>query len=198
MRFRYLLSLLILVITVGVGHALAKDLAKPTTLITTSAAETPFDVVMQVLTHKRCVNCHPAGDRPRQGEDSHYHNFGVERGPDNHGVAALQCSSCHQPENNDYAGTPGAPHWALAPKSMGWEGLSRTDIARSILDKDTNGGRSLEAIVSHLTEDALVLWAWDPGVDHEGKPREQPPVNKTDFIAAVKAWAAAGAPIPAE
>jgi len=57
------------------------------------ASEEAFDKMMQVLTHKRCVNCHPNGDRPHQGEDSHVHNFGVMRGDKNHGVAALQCES---------------------------------------------------------------------------------------------------------
>lgn len=157
-----------------------------------------FDKMMSVLTHKRCVNCHPSGDRPRQGEDSHIHNFGVERGPDNHGVAALRCASCHQAENNNFAGVPGAPEWSLAPLSMAWEGLSRVEIAQSMLNPKNNGGRTLEETVHHLTEHELVLWAWDPGVDAEGIPREKPPVSKEDYIEAVKAWAAAGAPIPAE
>lgn len=155
-----------------------------------------FDKMMAVLTHKRCVNCHPSGDRPRQGEDSHLHHFGVQRGTNNHGVAALTCASCHQQENNNLSGVPGAPEWSLAPKKMAWEGLSRVDIAQSMLNPLNNGGRSLEETVHHLTEHQLVLWAWNPGLDAEGKPREKPPVPKEEYIKAVKAWAAAGAPIP--
>lgn len=198
MRFRYLLSLLLLITCLGVGFTLTDDLAPPQAPPNTVLEETPFDVMMQVLTHKRCVNCHPAGDRPRQGEDSHYHNFGVVRGADNHGPPGLKCSTCHQAENNDFSGVPGAPEWSLAPLEMQWEGLSRTEIARSILNPTINGGRSLEETVHHLTEHELVLWAWEPGVDNEGNPRETPPISKDDYIAAVKAWAAAGAPIPAE
>ena len=41
-----------------------------------------FDQMMSVISHKRCVNCHPSGDQPHQGEDSHPHRFGVERGED--------------------------------------------------------------------------------------------------------------------
>lgn len=164
----------------------------------TSELDTPFDQMMAVLTHKRCVNCHPSGDRPRQGEDSHYHNFGVQRGADNHGLAALRCNSCHQEENNPLSGVPGAPEWSLAPISMYWEGLSRVEIAESMLDPERNGGRSLEEIVHHLTEHELVLWAWEPGIDANGTPREPPPVPVDEYIAAVKAWAEAGAPIPAE
>jgi len=121
-------------------------------------SEEAFDKMMQVLTHKRCVNCHPSGDRPRQGEDSHYHNFGVMRGDKNHGAAALQCESCHAQENNDFSGVPGAPEWSLAPIEMAWEGLSRVEIAKSMLNPENNGGRDLEHIVEHLTEHALVLW----------------------------------------
>ncbi len=156
----------------------------------------PFDVMMSVITHKRCMNCHPSGDRPRQGEDSHLHNFNVQRGPDNHGLKGLQCETCHQKENNPYSGVPGAPHWGLAPASMAWEGLSKTEIATSILNEENNGGRSLDEIVKHMTEDALVLWVFEPGVDNEGNAREAPPVSKAEFIAAVKTWAEAGAVVP--
>ncbi|MFT7120468.1 MAG: hypothetical protein ACJAZ9_000641 [Neolewinella sp.] len=160
--------------------------------------EDPFTIMMKVLTHKRCVNCHPSGNQPRQGEDSHYHNFGVVRGPESHGLEGLKCSTCHQSENNDYSGVPGAPEWHLAPVEMQWEGLNRVEIARSMMDPVINGGRSLEETVTHLTQHELVLWAWEPGVDNEGTPREKPPVPLDEYIAAVKAWAASGAIIPAE
>ena len=157
---------------------------------------TPFDKMMMVLTHKRCINCHPSDDYPRQGEDSHVHNFGVQRGEDNHGLAALRCESCHQHENNNFSGVPGAPEWSLAPESMAWQGLSRVEIAQSMLDPEKNGGRTLEETVHHLTEHELVLWAWEPGIDASGNPREKPPVAKEEYIEAVKAWAEAGAVIP--
>ena len=171
-----------------------------TTITKTSnnAEETPFDIMMNVLTHKRCVNCHPSDNRPRQGEDMHVHNFNVQRGADNHGVAAVKCETCHQQENNNFSGVPGAPEWALAPLRMRWLGLSRTEIAKSMLNKENNGGRSLEETVKHLTEHKLVWWAWEPGVDSEGIPREKPPVPVDEYITAVKAWAAAGAIIPEE
>ena len=79
---------------------------------------------------------------------------------------------------------------------MKWEGLSRVEIAKSILDPERNGGRTLDETVHHLTEHPLVLWAWNPGVDANGEPREKPPVPKEEYIEAVKAWAEAGAPIP--
>jgi len=193
--------LVILGIVIGMGypekpHTASRSLVDTEFPIEELSAEEAFDMMMKVLTHKRCVNCHPSGDQPRQGEDSHLHNFGVQRGPDNHGVAALQCQSCHQAENNDLSGVPGAPEWSLAPRKMAWEGLSRVEIAKSMLNPANNGGRSLEETVHHLTEHELVLWAWEPGIDASGTPREKPPVAKEEYIKAVKIWAEAGAPIP--
>lgn len=162
------------------------------------AAESAFTTMMQVIAHKRCVNCHPAGDRPHQGEDSHIHNFNVQRGEDGHGMEAVQCATCHQTDNNLNSGVPGAPHWHLAPRSMGWEGMSPIEIAQAMTDPQRNGGRSIEEIEKHLTEDPLVLWVFEPGVNNEGIPREKPPLTKDEYIAAVKAWVAEGAPIPSE
>ena len=79
---------------------------------------------------------------------------------------------------------------------MAWEGLNRYEIARSILDPAKNGGRNPAEIEQHLTTDPLVLWVFEPGVDHEGKAREKPPISREDYLAAVKAWFAAGTPIP--
>ena len=199
-HFYYLATLLFL-ISMASGFAYSESsetegLPQASNDESQSATTEAFDKMMAVLTHKRCVNCHPSGDRPRQGEDSHYHNFGVQRGEDNHGLPALQCATCHQQENNDFSGVPGAPEWSLAPLRMQWEGLSRVEIARSILDPARNGGRSLAETVKHLTEHELVLWAWEPGVDANGTPREKPPVPKEEYIQAVKEWAAAGAQIP--
>lgn len=191
-----LFACLLTIVTVFIANTNAMEADNTIAEATFEAEDDPFTTMMQVLTHKRCVNCHPAGDRPHQGEDSHVHNFDVQRGPDNHGMVALRCESCHQEENNDYSGVPGAPEWSLAPLSMAWEGLSRVEIARSMLDQEKNGGRDLEAIVHHLTEHPLVLWAWEPGIDAEGEPREPPPVLKEEYIQAVKEWAEAGAVIP--
>ena len=152
--------------------------------------------MMRVLTHKRCVNCHPSDGIPRQGEDSHPHYFGISRGAKNFGFDATKCNTCHQAENNDYSGVPGAPEWSLAPDSMRWQGLSRVEIAKSILDPKRNGGRNQDQVMHHLTEHALVLWAWSPGVNADGKPREKPPVEKDEYIRAVRSWFKNGTPIP--
>ena len=157
-----------------------------------------FTKIMSVLTHERCMNCHPNDNIPKQGDDGHPHYFGMMRGKDDHGFEATKCSTCHQAENNKYSGVPGAPHWRLAPASMGWQGLTHKEIAQSLIDKSKNGNRSHEDLVRHLTEDKLVLWAWEPGVDAEGNTRKVPPVSKEEFGTAVKQWFEDGAIIPEE
>ena len=157
-----------------------------------------FEKMMQVITHQRCVNCHPSDGVPKQGEDAHPHYFGIARGSNGRGFEVTKCNTCHQSENNDFSGVPGAPDWALAPESMRWQGLSRTKIAESMLDPKRNGNRNHEQVMHHLTEHALVLWAWEPGIDADGKLRETPPVPKDEFIKAVKQWFQDGAKIPAE
>lgn len=193
---------------IGIASSLTVLLAAPFLIspsqeqsTTTAAKGTPatdFDKMMSVLTHQRCMNCHPSDGIPKQGEDSHPHYFGLTRGKDNLGFEATKCGTCHQKENNSFSGVPGAPEWSLAPESMRWEGLSRVEIARAMLDPKRNGGRDHDKVMHHLTEHALVLWAWSPGVDADGKPREAPPVGKKEYIAAVKRWFAEGAPIPAK
>lgn len=152
-----------------------------------------FETVMTVLTHPRCINCHPTGDRPRQRDDQIIHLFNVTRGEENHGGPVQTCETCHHEENNSYSHVPGAPHWGLAPKTMGWYGLSHAEIAQRLLDPEMNGGRSHEDLLHHMSEDPLVLWAWDPGGD-----RTPPPVPHNEFIQALETWLDAGAPIPAE
>jgi len=72
----------------------------------------------KVIQHPRCVNCHPAGDRPLQTDAGRPHEPMVVRGPDGHGAPALECSSCHHDSNFDPARVPGHPKWHLAPLSM--------------------------------------------------------------------------------
>jgi hypothetical protein len=85
-------------------------------------SEIAFNTMMDVLTHQRCMNCHPSDNVPKQGEDSHPHRFGITRV---NSMNATNCNTCHQASNNDYSGVPGASEWSLAPQKMYWEGLNR-------------------------------------------------------------------------
>ena len=159
-------------------------------------SEEAFHKMMDVITHQRCMNCHPTDNIPKQGDDRHPHYFGIARGYDDMGFEATNCNTCHQSENNTYSGVPGAPHWSLAPASMGWQGLSSIEIAERLLDRGMNGNRSHKELIEHMTEDELVLWAWNPGVDANGIQRELPPVSKEEFKKAVEDWFNNGAVIP--
>src|SRR5438270_10906956 len=46
-----------------------------------------FTELSKVLTSPRCLNCHPAGDRPRQGDAARLHQPPVYRGKDGFGTA---------------------------------------------------------------------------------------------------------------
>ncbi len=157
-----------------------------------------YTKMMDVLMSPRCVNCHPNDNIPKQGDDAHPHYFGMSRGENNLGYQATKCTTCHQSENNNYSGVPGAPDWSLAPESMKWEGLTRNEIAKSMLDPKRNGGRNHEELMHHLTEHELVLWAWEPGVRADGTKRNPPPVPVDEYIKAVKQWFKDGAVIPSD
>ncbi|MCH2032853.1 MAG: hypothetical protein MK202_04950 [Tenacibaculum sp.] len=157
-----------------------------------------YTKMMDVLMSPRCVNCHPNDNIPKQGDDAHPHYFGMSRGENNLGYQATKCTTCHQSENNNYSGVPGAPEWSLAPESMKWEGLTRNEIAESMLDPKRNGGRNHEELMHHLTEHELVLWAWEPGVRADGTKRNPPPVPVDEYIKAVKQWFKDGAVIPSD
>jgi hypothetical protein len=157
-----------------------------------------FDKMMDVLTHERCVNCRPNDNIPKQGDDSHPHYFGIERGINNRGLETTNCNSCHQSENNNYSGVPEVSEWALAPASMYWEGLSRIEIAESMMDPERNGGLTPEETIHCLMDHELVLWAWESGVDTNGVSRELPPFSKENYIKAVKKWFEEGHTIPSK
>ena len=115
-----------------------------------------------MLTNPRCLNCHPAGDRPRQGDAARLHQPPVFRGADGFGLPAMRCPICHQAANFD--AVPGNPIWHLAPHEMAWEGKTLGEICAQIKDPARNGGRSLASLVEHIGEDHLVGWAWAPGL----------------------------------
>jgi hypothetical protein len=155
----------------------------------------PFVRIATVLQHSRCMNCHPRDDNPRQGMDRHQHLMKITRGIDDAGAIGARCTACHRDENND-TGVPGAPHWKLAPLSMGWQGLSVGELCAVLKDPKLNGNRSLADLVKHMDEDKLVMWGWNPGRDIDGKDREAVPIPHAEFVGLLKAWAAANGACP--
>jgi mono/diheme cytochrome c family protein len=158
-------------------------------------ASAAFEAIVPVLRHPRCMNCHSAGDFPRQGNDSHPHTMQIRRGPDGHGINSVQCSTCHQDRN--LAGLhmpPGAPDWHLPPPEtpMIWERLTDGQLCELLKDPRQNGHRDIQQIVEHMAT-PLVLWGWNPG---EG--RTPIPMKLSEFQAHVRDWAAHGATCPIE
>lgn len=151
-----------------------------------------FNEAGKVITSPRCMNCHPAGDRPLQGDDRHPHLPLVVRGADGFGAIGMRCTTCHGPENLDAAHLPGHPAWHLAPVEMAWAGKSLGEICEQIKDTKRNGGMSLEQLVHHMAEDSLVGWGWHPGAG-----RTPAPGTQAEFGALIKAWADTGAACPA-
>jgi hypothetical protein len=159
---------------------------------------TAFETVRTVLQHPRCQNCHIPGDAPLQFDDGRIHAQEVQRGVDGKGAAGLPCTTCHgtanPPESWGAHMPPGAPNWHLPPaeRKMVFIGLTSGDLCRRLKDQGQNGGKSLSALVEHVSEDKLVLWGWSPGVG-----RAAVSVPHDEFVAKFKIWVAAGAPCPA-
>jgi mono/diheme cytochrome c family protein len=152
-----------------------------------------FLQVYKVLMSPRCMNCHPAGDVPLQGDDNHLHPQGVKRGPEGKGLYALKCSNCHQSENTPGLNMPpGVKDWHLPPSNMRlvFQGRSPHDLAMQLKNRSQNGNKSLHDLIEHMNTD-LVKWAWEPG---EG--RSKPPLSYAEFVNQVKIWIDKGAVAP--
>ncbi|WP_135506455.1 Isoquinoline 1-oxidoreductase subunit [Roseovarius aestuariivivens] len=153
-----------------------------------------FEEMLLVIEHPRCLNCHPVGDAPLQGNLA-AHQPPVVRGANGFGRPGMRCSTCHGAENVAYAGPkgsiPGHEPWHLAPLSMGWVGKSAAEICAQLKDEERNGGRSLAELHTHNAEDGLVGWGWNPGAG-----REPAPGTQEVFGALTKAWIDTGAACP--
>lgn len=144
-----------------------------------------FVEVYKVLMSPRCMNCHPAGDRPLQGNDSHLHSMNVKRGPDGKGLYALKCTNCHQPENAvGLHAPPGNPKWQLPPADMKmvFQGKSAHELALQIMDQNQNGHKNKEQLLEHA-RDTLVKAGW-----HMGEGRPAPPLSYKAFVTAWDTW----------
>jgi hypothetical protein len=157
-----------------------------------------FNEAGKVIQHPRCINCHPATDRPLQGIDMHPHQPPVTRGPADIGMPGMMCGTCHGPANVKVVGQadtlksiPGHPLWHVAPIEMAWEGKSLGQICEQIKDPARNGGKTMDEIVEHMAHDTLVGWGWNPG---EG--REPVPGTQDVFGELIARWAADGAACP--
>jgi hypothetical protein len=152
-----------------------------------------FMQVYKVLMSPRCINCHPAGDYPLQGDDSHIHTMNVQRGKRGTGVYALKCSNCHQPTNVPGLHTPpGNPKWQLPPADMKmvFQGKTPHQLALQIMDYKQNGHKNKKQLLEHA-RDTLVKAGWNMG---EGVT--PPPLSYDAFLTAWDTWINKGAYAP--
>jgi hypothetical protein len=157
------------------------------------ASVNAFMKVYTVLMSPRCMNCHPSGDIPLQGDDSHIHQMMPRRGTDGKGVYAMKCSNCHQPTNAPgLHAPPGNPKWHLPPADMKmvFQGRSAQQLAKQIIDPKQNGHKNKAQLIQHAS-DTLVTGAWNPG---EG--RSLPPLSHEEFKKAWLTWIQKGAYAP--
>src|SRR6202045_5246499 len=118
-----------------------------------------FTEAAKVIMNPRCMNCHPAGDRPTQGNDLHPHEPPVFR-------AAGFCQTCHTDRNYtlmeraSYKSIPGHPRWDVAPPEMAWQGKTVSEICQQLKDPQRNGGRRLELLPETLAREELVGGGW--------------------------------------
>ena len=199
MPYRIIVSVSALAMSLLSGYAasqtVSNTLASPESFSSIADTEARsaaiFTELGKVLTHPRCVNCHPAGDRPRQTNERRLHQPPVERGVDGHGTETMRCSICHQNANFDPGRMPGHPEWHLAPREMAWEGKTLAEICAQVTDPARNGGRKVEDLIHHIGTDTLVGWAWHPGFG-----RSPAPGTQKEAGALVDAWVKSGAACP--
>ena len=151
-----------------------------------------FEEAGKVITHARCLNCHPAGDRPTQSDLMQPHQPLVVRGADGHGAPGLACKTCHHDANFDPAHVPGHPNWHLAPIEMAWQGKTLGKICEQVKDPKRNDNMDTAKLIHHFGEDTLVGWAWKPGIG-----RTPAPGTQAEFGALIRAWLDTGAHCPA-
>jgi hypothetical protein len=156
-----------------------------------AAGASGFRTLYAVLQHPRCMNCHPRGDAPLQYDDSRPHGMAISRRSEANGVT---CATCHRDKNGSRPGQPpGAPNWHLPPPEtpMTFQGRTPHQLCEQLKDPKQTGGRDLARLIDHVAHDELVGWAWAPGPG-----REPVPTPRADVVAAMRSWAAAGAPCP--
>ncbi|ETX30871.1 hypothetical protein [Roseivivax isoporae] len=154
-----------------------------------------FEEMLKVIEHPRCLNCHPVNGGPTQGDDMTPHMPPVVRGDADFGAPGMFCTTCHGTQNVAFVtgdgSIPGHEPWALAPVSMGWQGLSGAEICAQLKDPERNGDRDLAELHEHMAEDGLVGWGW-----HPGDGRTPVPGTQEAFGEIVQAWIDTGAACP--
>lgn len=158
-------------------------------------ARAAFADAAKVFFSARCINCHPGGDNPLQGDDNKPHEPLIPRGKEGRGSEDIQCAMCHLEKNTDGDKMPpGVPDWHMPPENqkMIFQGLTIAQLCNNLKDPLKNGGRkNVKDAVEHISTDPKVLWAWTPG-----NGRTTPPISHSDFVKKMNEWLVNGAACP--
>lgn len=154
-----------------------------------------FEKVYAVLMHPRCMNCHPSGDIPLQGDNSQIHTMLPQRGQDGRGIATMKCATCHADKAvpGDHT-PPGNPSWHLPPADMKmvFQGKSARELALQLVNPEKNGHKDMTALREHA-EDTLVKAGWNMGGE-----RTSPPITYEQFKDVWYTWIDNGAHAPSK
>jgi hypothetical protein len=96
----------------------------------------------------------------------------------------LELPSTDQPPGERHAA--GNPMWHLPPKAlpMVFQGRTPAELAKQFKDPDQNGGRTLQQLLNHVSDDQLVIRSgWSPA---EGC--EKVPMPHKEFAAKMREW----------
>jgi hypothetical protein len=192
-------SLLALVIASAAATAVAAAVAAAVAFAETGSsssdrderARAAFADVHRVLTSPRCRNCHPTSDTPLQRDDGVPHAQNVSRLSEKNG---LRCTTCHRHDNAPVeGGPPGVEGWRMPPADtpMVFAGRTPAELCAQLKDTEATRGRDLAALLSHVRDDHLVHWAWNPGPG-----RTKPPLTHEQFVDRFAAWIDHGAACP--
>ena len=158
------------------------------------AGQEAFLDIAEVLKSPRCMNCHPAGNKPLQTDESRPHALAVSHESTEVG---LECATCHREQNSEAwgveGGPPGAPHWGLPPRDMPmvFEGRTPQQLCEQLKDPTMSGHEDLGEFLHHVKHDKLVHWGWEPGGD-----RTTPPLSYEEFVEASRIWVESGGVCP--
>ena len=140
------------------------------------------------------MNCHPSGDVPLVGEDSHLHGQRVKRGEDGRGMYASKCANCHMDKNTPGINKPpGCPDWHMPPANMKmiFQGRTPRELAAQLLDTAENGNKTTADLIKFIEANQFVLAAWNMGEE-----RNPPPFSHEEFTTQFKLWIDNGAFLP--
>jgi len=131
--------------------------------------------------HPRCVNCHPASDRPTQGDDMHPHSPSAARGIDGGGVPGNSCSACHSIATSTFSPVSRLRSGAFQAIPAGtwrrkrWRGKENPSArsAGKSKTRSATAGAVSNCCTSIWRTTIWSQWGWSPGSGRDPVPGTQ-------------------------